>query len=494
MAVHDKNHRMSESELSARYTQASYRFANCRGWRELMEIAEEFHALDTYKDSAQLYLKCVKGASAPAYREIAEGLKDNASPTAEDYREAARIMALIQDYSDARELMRVYTVKANALTYQSAINLLSNSEATTEEWEQAIGMLRGIKGYKDTRDLLDRYEKYFSERVYKEALTLMENGYVYTEFEEAAALFEKIPSYSDAAEQASACRKRADRLRPKAKKEKPIKNPRTNGDETVTVKPSKARESEGHAGTVVKPKKQPKSKDETVNGFVEVWKALDKRRLGVVWLWIIVFIASIAASVWVGFSESDVIRPHVGTIRMVTFMTAALSAVMGAREFLRMLTASMRKKLARAAMKLAKKLAAPLVKAVSKLLTSIGIDITRRGRLSGKDERSFVHAEAETVKKKKKKLKNQLKWMEQTDNAARVRFIFIDYMIHRIRNGYFMRHSMTTLEIGREIATEEDEKELFRVYQMARYAGASANEDITDAMVGELKNVNQKRA
>ena len=164
------------------------------------------------------------------------------------------------------------------------------------------------------------------------------------------------------------------------------------------------------------------------------------------------------------------------------------------RAFLRMLTASMRKKLARAATALGKKLAAPFVKLATKLLLSIGIDLSRRGRLSGKDERSFVFDEPQNTKKKKKKLKNDLHWAEQPDNAARVRFIFIDYMIHRIRKGYLMRHSMTTLEIGREIAIEDDEKQLFDVYQKARYAGRSAVDEISDAMIIDLKRINEKRS
>jgi hypothetical protein len=159
-----------------------------------------------------------------------------------------------------------------------------------------------------------------------------------------------------------------------------------------------------------------------------------------------------------------------------------------------MLTASMRRKLGQAAVRFAKKLAAPLVKAVNKVLMSIGIDLTRRGRLGGRDERTFVFDDSEKVKKTKKKLKNELKWVEQTDNSARVRFLFIDYMIRQIRGGYFMKRSMTPAEIGREVALEEDEKALFAAYDKARYAGQMGREEITDALVGELQLVNRKKS
>lgn len=476
------NRPMSESQLSEKYTQASRRFISASGWRELLEIAEEFHALDTYKDASQMYIKCIKGASAQAYRDIKASIEENESPTIEDYREAARIMGIIQDYSDAREQMRVYTVKANAMTYQRATELIANSEATTEEWGEAIDLLRSIKSFKNTRELLERYERYYFDRVYREALALMESGHVYTEFEEAAELFEKIPMYSDAASQAAACRKKANQLRPKVKKEKPQKKkPTTQSEDVEVVKP-------------VKPKRQKPARDETVNGFVEVWRALDKRRLFGCILWWMGFVACLVISVMAGMVKLEWVVKNANTIRFFTIIGATVTGVMGARAFLRMLTASMRKKLAKAALAVGRKLAAPFVKVLNKLLLSIGIDMSsRRRRLGGQDERSFVYEETQKPPKKKKKLKNDLRWGEQPDNAARVRFIFIDYMIHRIRKGYAMRRHMTTLEIGREVAVEPEEQTLFEVYQKARYAGKYASDEITDTMVIALKRINDKK-
>ena len=219
--ANEKNTRISESELNARYTAAAYKFAQVSGWRDYLALAEEFRALDTYKDSARKYDQCVKAASAPAYREITDTIRTKGlETTAEEYREAARIMQIIQDYQDAREVMRVYTIKANALTYEAAMALLSNSDATTEELGEGVAMLKTIKGFKNTRELIERFEKYYFDRMYNEALTLMQKGHVFSEFEEAAEMFEKIAVYSDAAVQAAACRKQAAKLRPKEKKKK----------------------------------------------------------------------------------------------------------------------------------------------------------------------------------------------------------------------------------------------------------------------------------
>lgn len=499
--ANEKNIRLTESELNARYTAAAYKFATVSNWRDYLALAEEFRALDTYKDSAQKYSQCVKAASAPAYRDITDEIRTKgAETTAAEYREAARIMQIIQDYQDAREVMRVYTVKANALTYEEAMTLLSNAEATTEELGEGVELLKSIKGFKNTRELIERFEKYYFDRMYNEALHLMEHGHVFSEFEEAAEKFEKIAVYSDAAQQAAACRKMANKVRPKEKKkkEKPADTASAKGgDEVVRVKGKDAKAAKdtpaAEGEEAVKPRKRKMIDDETHNSLAEVWRNIDKRRMAEFIVWLLLLIGDLYASIVVPNIQTDFFIAHSNTIRAITVLLAIFFIVMGCRAFLRMLTASMRKKLGQAAVKFAKRLAAPLIKAVNKLLLSIGIDLSRRNRLGGRDEKTFVFDDTEKVKKAKKKLKNELKWVEQTDNAARVRFIFIDYMIRRIKKGYFMKRCMTPAEIGAEIAMEDDEKNLFAVYDKARYAGQRGVEEITDAMVGELQLVNRKR-
>lgn len=499
--ANEKNIRLTESELNARYTAAAYKFATVSNWRDYLALAEEFRALDTYKDSAQKYSQCVKAASAPAYRDITDEIRTKGrETTAEEYREAARIMQIIQDYQDAREVMRVYTVRANALTYDAAMAILSNSEATTEELGEGVALLKTIKGFKNTRELIERFEKYYFDRMYNEALHLMEHGHVFSEFEEAAEMFEKISEYSDAAQQAVACRKMANKVRPKEKKkkEKPADTAAPKGgDEVVRVTRKDAKAAKdapaAEGEEVVKPRKRKMIDDETHNSLVEVWRNIDKRRMVEFIIWMLLLLGDLYASIVVPNIQTDFFIANANTIRAITVLLAIFFIVMGCRAFLRMLTASMRKKLGQAAVKFAKKLAAPLIKAVNKLLLSIGIDLSRRNRLGGRDEKTFVFDDTEKVKKTKKKLKNDLKWVDQTDNAARVRFIFIDYMIRRIKKGYFMKRCMTPAEIGSEIALEDDEKALFAVYDKARYAGQRGVEEITDAMVGELQLVNRKR-
>ena len=500
--VRDRNVRLTESELNARYTAAAYKFAQVSGWRDYLALAEEFRFLDTYKDSARKYDQCVKAASAPAYREITDTIRTKGSETtAEEYREAARILQIIQDYQDAREVMRVYNVRANALTYEAAMTLLSNSEATTEEIGEGVELLKSIKGFKNTRELIERFEKYYFDRMYNEALAIMQKGHVFSEFEEAAEMFEKISVYSDAAQQAAACRKQAAKLRPKERKKKEVPQKTEAGkDEVVRVKGKEQAPSEGASvsgetvsSEAVKPRRRKVIDDETHNTVLEVWRNIDKRRMAEFIGWLLLLGVDLYVSIVVPNIDTGFFRTYQDTIRFVTILAAAGIIAMAVRAFLRMLTASMRKKLGKAAVRFARKLASPLVKAVNKLLLSIGIDLSRRNRLGGRDERTFVFDDTEKAKKPKKKLKNDLKWVEQTDNAARVRFIFIDYMIRRIKGGYFMKRTMTPAEICVEVALEDDEKALFAAYDKARYAGKAGLEEITDAMVGELQMVNRKR-
>ena len=496
--ANEKNIKLTESELHARYIQAASKFAKAKSWQEYLELADEFRFLDTYKDSAQKYSQCVKAASAPAYREITDHIRTlGTEATAKDFREAARIMQIIQDYQDAREIMRVYTVKANSLTYEEAMSILSNSEATTEELGIGVDMLKTIKSFKNSREMIERFEKYYFDRMYQEASELMRKGHVFSEFDEAADMFEKIAVYSDAAAQAAACRKQANKLRPKERKKKEAA-PAEGGDEVVKVNRKDARKAEKSAksgdadGTETVKRHRRAMDDETRNTLVEVWRAIDKRRMLEFIMWMLLLGGDLAASIILPNLQIPFFAYYQNTIRLVTILAAIFIIAMAVRSFYRMLTASMRRKLGKAAIRFAKRLASPLVKAVNKLLLSIGIDLSRRGRLGGRDEKTFVFDDSEKVKKPKK-LKNELKWVEQTDNAARVRFIFIDYMIRKIRGGYFMKRTMTPAEIAREIALEEDEKALFKAYDKARYSGQLGRDELTDALIGELQMVNKKR-
>ncbi len=127
-------------------------------------------------DSAQLYDRCIKAASAPAYREIRETLNAKEDKTVEDYREAVRVLALIQDYSDAREFMRGATSVPTSCSMIGRWRL-SPTRMPRRMKSGRLWRYSGISNLSATAgELLERYDKYYCERVYAEASELMQRG------------------------------------------------------------------------------------------------------------------------------------------------------------------------------------------------------------------------------------------------------------------------------------------------------------------------------
>jgi len=110
------------------------------------------------------------------------------------------------------------------------------------------------------------------------------------------------------------------------------------------------------------------------------------------------------------------------------------------------------------------------------------------GRWRGwcEDEKTSLWKERGAGGKRRKKLKNDQKWADQTDNRRRVRYLFVEYMIKRIRGGYMYRRQMTPDEMAEELPLEEDEKLLFETYDLARYA---KDAEIPDEVVTVLTRV-----
>ena len=129
----------------------------------------------------------------------------------------------------------------------------------------------------------------------------------------------------------------------------------------------------------------------------------------------------------------------------------------------------------------------PLAIALTKFAKWLGI-----GRWRGwcEDEKTFLFKERGQGKGKKKRLKNDQKWADQTDNRRRVRYLFVEYMIKRIRGGFLYRRQMTPDEMARELPLEEDEKLLFETYDLARY---SQDAEISDEVVKVLSKVTARK-
>ncbi len=482
----------NEAQLNQRYTELMHRFAGTSTWREFLQLAKQFRELDTFKDASTYYTKCVRAASAGAYREYREEFSLRRDLTSEDYFEAAAVLSQISDYMDAREWARTYKAKATAMCYAEAIALYEQSEGRWQDMREAYFKMNKIKGYKDSRDLVERYQKHYAECAYAAASELAGVAQSGPEYEEAAEIFEQIAAYSDSAQQAQKCRKAASKYRSGAPKKS--KKNKVEGDvpDTKNVK-----EDVLDARQTVR-KKHARAED-SVSGvnFAEIWHTINKKRMlsglaGLVvcgvGLWGSAFFAAHRID-----PDNKFLMLHGDKIRGLSVLMVIFGAVFALVQFYRMLSPSLKRKMALKALEIGKRVAKPVLKALDRVLGLVGISIGKQ-RLKGKDEKSFVYVEKPTKAKKAKKLRNEGKWHELPDNAARVRFIFVDYMIRRIKQGYRMKYHQTPNEIGREIAVEDDEKQLFEVYQTARYAGAAANEVIDNTLVDELLKINVKRS
>ena len=480
----------SEAQMNQRYTELMHRFAGTSTWREFLELAKQFQELGTFKDASAYYTKCVRAASAAAYREYREDFALREGLTSEDYFEAAAVLSQISDYMDAREWARTYKAKANALCYAEAIALYEQCEGRWQDMREAYLKMNKIKGYKDSRDLVERYQKHYAECAYAAATELFSVAQSGAEYEEAAEIFEQIREYSDAAQLAQKCRKAASKYRSGA----PKKSKKAGGD--VPDAPSVGGDVLD-APQIVR-KKRARAED-SVSGvdFLEIWRTINKKRLIAGLVGLVVCGVGLWGSAFFAASNIDdsneFLVLHGDKIRGLCVIMVIVGAVFALVQFFRMLSPSLKRKMALKALEVAKRVAKPVVKTLNRVLGFVGISIDKQ-RLKGKDEKSFVYVEKPAKAKKNKKLRNEAKWHELPDNAARVRFIFVDYMIRRIKQGYRMKYHQTPDEIGREIAIEDDEKMLFEVYRTARYAGTSANEVIDNDTVDELLKINVKRS
>ena len=139
-----------------------------------------------------------------------------------------------------------------------------------------------------------------------------------------------------------------------------------------------------------------------------------------------------------------------------------------------------KKTVRRAAEKIYEKIAALVNKA----------GIGRKRYNGGRDEYSFVFDEAER-KKTRLSVGNVSKWNALTDNSERIRFIFVRYMLGRIRRGYDKRQGKTPDEWAAELGVKGDALELFENYSAARYSCGSAV--ISDEAVERAKRIIDKK-
>lgn len=130
-----------------------------------------------------------------------------------------------------------------------------------------------------------------------------------------------------------------------------------------------------------------------------------------------------------------------------------------------------------------RKMASGISSISRKMLSLLGINLERFKR--GKDERSFIFGDDEEDERKRKRhsIKSNSKWRDMNENAEKIRFLYIKYIVKRIKEGYRFRTALTPNEVREDLNFEEEapDIELFDIYNGARYSGGSVF--ITDEQV-----------
>ena len=478
------NERSSEAAKNEFYGECLAKFAKVSNYKEYIELSKDFKLLGNYKEALEDSRRCEKAAWAPAYKEATEKIQIAENMTFEGFSDAAAVMESISEYKDAREMARIYKVKAQAYAYTEAMAIFEDSESGIDKWERGVYLLSKIKSYKNSRDLYDRYYGHYAQKRYEQATEIMKRAGTHAEYMLAQELFLKISEYSDAAKMAEMCKKSAQKYkvspRQTQKAEGANKEKSQNTEKVKTKREKSNAKGSGVENEIIKRE--------------SVWTYLNKKKLCGV---IVCFVLS-AIGIWGSIifrpqnrELSEFFRVNAYKIRGVCIMVTVASIIIGGNLFVKMMTPKLKEMIRARAIELLKSIAGPVAKFLDKMLSVFGVNT---GKSSGqKDEKSFIYT-PESREKKQKKLKNSAKWEEQENNAERVRFIFIDYMIAKIREGFVMKHNHTPSEIkGKMENADESEFLLFDTYNKARYAGKLSLDEIDNETVELLKSAGKKK-
>lgn len=214
-----------------------------------------------------------------------------------------------------------------------------------------------------------------------------------------------------------------------------------------------------------------------VDAFRRLWGKISVGNL----IKMLVYLAFLLVSIWYTQTHSGRAQRSIGFVCMIVF------AVLFARALKNLLSDELQDLLEEVFEKIGSIIFFPAAWCIRKIAKFLGI-----GRWAGwgEDERTFLWKDREKNTHRKKRLKNDQKWAEQLDNSQRVRFLYIEYMIKRIRSGYKLNRQMTPDEIARDLVLEEEERIIFSTYDQARYA---KNPDISDNTVGLIMALTKRR-
>ena len=192
-----------------------------------------------------------------------------------------------------------------------------------------------------------------------------------------------------------------------------------------------------------------------------------------------------------GFFIDD-LRVSADTRRYITQGLTALATVIGLvclRELYKYVLLDALKKAGKKVSEKIRKAVRFISRKISLLMSKMGFGGRKRLAV-GKDEYSFTFDD-EGRKQSRLALSGVSKWKDLTDNNQKLRFLFIRYMMKRIRKGYKKRRGKTPLEWARDLNAQGEHLELFENYNLARYGYTTGS--VSDEALERAREICDKK-
>ena len=165
------------------------------------------------------------------------------------------------------------------------------------------------------------------------------------------------------------------------------------------------------------------------------------------------------------------------TYRYLQQLTVIITIVLAVRAFnavRKLIPKTLRRAVFAKLLYIARKVATTVSNAGKKILNALGFSTVRYKKR--KDESSFIFDVSDIgLFKRFSTVKNSLKWRDLTENAEKIRFIYVKYIVKLIKNGFEIPAFLTPNEVrtGLELEPETTDDKLFDLYNGARYSGGS---------------------
>lgn len=161
-------------------------------------------------------------------------------------------------------------------------------------------------------------------------------------------------------------------------------------------------------------------------------------------------------------------------VQQLTYILSAILLVVTLNSLRKLIPKSLRRAALDKILYALRKVASGIAKVSKKVLSFFGVKFDRYKKV--RDERSFVFDPEEMgIFRKRRSIKSSTRWKDLTENAEKVRFIYVKYVMKLIKSGYKFFPFLTPNELRKDLKVEQEtsEFELFDMYNGARYSGGS---------------------